>query len=249
MRVRDVLSASLAALTPPGLLPPCPARVRINLPPERPGAIWSNKQLTRVLLGSVDGSFHGDDAAWRRAVEFLEGFKASGAARHGPSQWTLTRCFGPFAHVSPAHAYERMATALQGAGMSAASPFNPNAPRGRFRATDKVRMTSLPVFYGQWLSAQYGSYPWEDVVELELVIEANASSEHSPQGGDEPLTYLSVGLSAAAISLMLDISRQICTLIGPPSPPADPARAAAAPRMLANQVAARWGQRPPFVIA
>jgi hypothetical protein len=250
MRVRDILRASLDVVVARGLLPPYPPRVRVGLPPERQGAVWSNKQLTTAIVGCVDGTFAGNTIAWEHAASFIEDFRAGTAARRGPAAWPLPHCFGPFARVSATHAFERIATAVQASGLTPAG-VNPTAYAGRFRLTDKVPMTSLPVFYGQWL-ARRGGYPWDDSVELALVVEAAVPTHHLPAIAatyDEPPAFISLALSAPAISLALDLARRIRVEIGPPSPPANADRAAAAPRMLVNLVAERWGLPKPFALS
>jgi hypothetical protein len=247
MRVRDILRKSLDLVVARGLLPPYPPRVRVSLPPERPGAVWSNKQLAAAMLGSVDGSFQGNVTAWERAFRFVDDFRASSAARTGPAAWPLPRCFGPFPRVSEEVAYRQLATALQAGGLNPIATHSVTH-RGRFSATDKVPIRSFPVFYGQWLAERHGTYPWDDTVDLMVVVEGLVFSEfptNNPRAGDEPEPYVSLEFSAPALALALDVASHLTTALGPPRPPRIPAAAA---RMLVNLVADRWTLPRPFVI-
>jgi hypothetical protein len=188
--------------------------------------------LRTVSLGDRSHPFYSDPTAIRRAVSFVESFKASAAAV-SPRPYPLPRCFGPLGAISLADAHHHVEEALKSIGLKATS-HNSVTNSGSFELTEQTTIEKLPHFYGSWLTDRYGRDPWRDGVDFRLAVDIKMVLVPSSAGALE--RFAAFELSAPAISLLRTLQQRLDGTFPPSRSPAE---------ALIGDVARNWGLRWP----
>lgn len=241
MRLKSVITGSLSRLCDSGLLPELPPRRIVPASADNFGAAWSRKHVELATLGDISHPFYADLEAWQRAVSVVQAFRPP-ASPKDQRRFVIPHCFGAFAEALPlAQAVDIVTAAFKACALEVPDTRGMNVVVGRLQ--EKIKVRSLPPFYGNWLARREGPDAWERQITLELHLEAELSMQYLPGEAVRLSPVMTLALSAPAIvlteALEARLAKYTTSNLRLPLPPG---------QLVANMLARAWHQPSPYLI-
>jgi hypothetical protein len=202
MRVRDIVRNSFDLLVETGALPAYQRRGRYAPSIMRHNPVWRPEHLESTHYAAASGPLYEDDAAWRKAVDFVRAFTAARAGR-GTFPWRLPAWGGSFGEVPAEDLLHHLTSGFGAFGLRPASA-NTIAHTAWLEATDSAAVSALPEPYGRWLQLREARPRWREKVELRLAARTRARIAMRPDGRFD--AFADIALSAPAVFVIENLA-------------------------------------------